>query len=81
MRTALRPAPVDRAAQTIGLDYPVEQCVLAAWLLAGDRSEVTLPDFWVCTEPDLHAILAPFWNRFPPDAIATNGTGFWVTVG
>ena len=57
-----------------------EQYVLSAWLLAGDRLEITLPNFWVTTEPELHRILSPLWDRFTWAAIATNGTGFWVTL-
>ena len=57
-----------------------EQYLLAAWLLAGERLEVTLPNFWICTEPDLHRVLAPLWDRFTWAAVPTNGTGFWVTV-
>ena len=57
-----------------------EQYLLAAWLLAGDRLEITLPDFWLCTQPDLHRILAPLWDRFTWAAIPTNGTGFWMTI-
>lgn len=57
-----------------------EQYLLAAWLLAGDRLEVTLPNFWVCTEPALHRILAPLWDQFTWAAVPTNGTGFWMTI-
>jgi hypothetical protein len=69
-------------------DYPAqlddqwwsEQYVLAAWLLAGDRLEVTLPNFWVSTQPELHQVLTPLWNRLTWAGVPTNGTGFWVTV-
>lgn len=69
-------------------DYPAqladqwwsEQYLLLCWLLAGDRLEITLPSFWVSTEPELHRILAPLWDRFTWAAVPTNGTGFWVTV-
>jgi hypothetical protein len=57
-----------------------EQYLLAAWLLAGDRLEITLPNFWVSTEPELHRILAPLWDRFTWAAVPTNGTGIWLTV-
>jgi hypothetical protein len=57
-----------------------EQYLLAAWLLAGDRLEVTLPNFWVSTEPELHRILAPLWDQFTWAAVPTNGTGFWITI-
>jgi hypothetical protein len=57
-----------------------EQYLLAVWLLAGDRLEVTLPNFWVSTEPELHRILAPLWDRFTWAAVPTNGTGFWLTI-
>lgn len=69
-------------------DYPdswrdrwyAEQYLLASWLLAGTRLEVTLPNFWITTQPDLHRVLAPLWDRFTWAAIPTNGTGFWVTI-
>ncbi len=57
-----------------------EQYLLAAWLLAGDRLEVTLPNFWISTQPELHRILAPLWDRFTWAAVPTNGTGFWLTI-
>jgi len=57
-----------------------EQYLLAAWLLAGDRLEITLPNFWISTEPDLHRLLAPLWDQFTWAAVPTNGTGFWLTV-
>ena len=57
-----------------------EHYLLMCWLLAGDRLEITLPCFWVTTEPDLHRILAPLWDQFTWAAVPTNGTGFWVTV-
>jgi hypothetical protein len=71
--------PWDYPPQMSGEWYS-EQYLLAAWLLAGDRLEVTLPSFWVSTEPDLHRILAPLWDQFTWAAIPTNGTGFWMTV-
>ncbi len=57
-----------------------EQYLLAAWLLAGERLEITLPNFWISTEPELHRILAPLWDRFTWAAVPTNGTGFWLTI-
>jgi hypothetical protein len=57
-----------------------EQYLLAAWLLAGDCLEITLPNFWICNQPDLHRVLAPLWDRFTWAAIPTNGTGFWMTI-
>jgi hypothetical protein len=57
-----------------------EQYLLAAWLLAGSRLEITLPDFWICNQPELHRVLAPLWDRFTWAAIPTNGTGFWMTT-
>lgn len=57
-----------------------EQYLLASWLLAGSRLEITLPNFWITTQPELHRILAPLWDRFTWAAIPTNGTGFWVTI-
>jgi len=69
-------------------DYPQEwsdrwyseHYLLAAWLLAGDRLEITLPNFWICNQPELHRVLAPLWDRFTWAAIPANGTGFWMTV-
>ena len=57
-----------------------EQYLLAAWLLGGNRLEVTLPDFWICNQPDLHRVLSPLWERFTWAAVPTNGTGFWMTI-
>jgi predicted O-methyltransferase YrrM len=57
-----------------------EQYLLASWLLAGDRLEVVLPNLWVCTQPDLHAILDPLWDRLGRDRVATNGTSIWLRV-
>jgi hypothetical protein len=71
--------PWDYPPQMSGEWYS-EQYLLAAWLLAGERIQVTLPSFWVSTEPDLHRILAPLWDQFTWAAIPTNGTGFWMTV-
>jgi hypothetical protein len=71
--------PWDYPPQMDGEWYS-EQYLLAAWLLAGERLEVTLPSFWVSTEPSLHRVLAPLWDQFTWAAIPTNGTGFWFTV-
>lgn len=57
-----------------------EQYLLAAWLLAGDRLSIGLPNFWISTEPDLHGILAPIWKHLTWAGVPTNGTGFWLTV-
>lgn len=71
--------PWDYPSQLHG-EWWSEQYLLACWLLAGDRLDITLPNFWISTEPDLHGILAPLWNRFTWAAVPTNGTGFWMTV-
>jgi hypothetical protein len=71
--------PWDYPPQMSGEWYS-EQYLLAAWLLAGERLQVTLPSFWVSTEPELHRILAPLWDRFTWAAIPTNGTGFWFQI-
>jgi len=68
-------------------DYPVqfkdlyysEQYLLACYLLAGGSSiEVVLPDFFVSTEPELHHVLDPLWDRFTWSATPTNGLSFWI---
>jgi hypothetical protein len=71
--------PWDYPPQLSGLWWS-EQYLLAAWLLAGDRLEVTLPNFWISTQPELHRLLAPLWDRFTWAAVPTNGTGFWLTI-
>jgi hypothetical protein len=71
--------PWDYPPQMSGEWYS-EQYLLAAWLLAGDRLEVMLPDFWVSTQPELHGLLAPLWDTFTWAAVPTNGTGFWFRI-
>jgi hypothetical protein len=57
-----------------------EQYLLAAWLLAGDRLRVVLPNFWISTRPDLHRILDPVWTHLTWAGVPVNGTGFWLEV-
>jgi hypothetical protein len=68
-------------------DYPIqfkdfyysEQYLLAAYLLAeGDTIEIVLPNFFVSTEPELHHVLDPLWDRFTWSATPTNGLSFWI---
>lgn len=57
-----------------------EQYLVAAWLLGGERLVVELPCFWICTQPSLHGILSPLWNRFTWAAVPTNGTTMWLST-
>lgn len=59
--------------------YLSEQYVLAAYLLgAGQLVDILLPNFYICLEPDLHEILAPFWRHFTWAVMPTNGTSMWL---
>jgi hypothetical protein len=68
-------------------DYPTsfgdlfysEQYLLASYLLAeGNSIEIVLPNFFVSTEPELHHVLDPLWDRFTWSATPTNGLSFWI---
>ena len=59
--------------------YLSEQYVLAAYILgAGQLVDIVLPNFYICLEPTLHEILAPFWRKFTWAVMATNGTSMWL---
>jgi hypothetical protein len=61
--------------------YYSEQYVVAAYLLGGQMFEVVLPNFFICLEPSLHELLAPFWRTFTWAAMPTNGTSMWLRKG
>jgi hypothetical protein len=59
--------------------YLSEQYVVAAYLLgAGQLFDIVLPNFYICLEPSLHEILAPFWRTFAWSVMPTNGTSMWL---
>jgi hypothetical protein len=59
--------------------YYSEQYLPASYLLAeGNSMEIVLPNFLVSTEPELHHILDPLWDRFTWSATPTNGLSFWI---
>jgi hypothetical protein len=43
--------------------YLSEQYLLACWLLGGDRLQVELPMHHIGLTPNLHGVLAPFWQH------------------
>lgn len=55
-----------------------EQYLLAAWLLAGGRLDVVLPNFFVSTEPELNDVLSELWSRLRErSANLESPSAFW----
>lgn len=66
-------------------DYPLswvdryysEQYLLAAYILAeGNKIQIILPNFFVCTDSELADILHPIWDGM--SYITSHGASFWI---
>ena len=59
--------------------YYSEQYLVACHLLSGPGLvEIVLPNFFICTEKELHDVLGPLWSTMTWAAIPTNGTSMWL---
>jgi len=59
--------------------YYSEQYVLAAFLLGGAKgATVTLPNAFVCADPELSRILDPLWGRL--QGVERHGSSFWMEM-
>jgi hypothetical protein len=58
--------------------YYSELYMLAAHLLAdGGRTEVVLPNYFICKDPELSLVLQPLWSKLGLEGTDASGVGFW----